>query len=248
MPVPWPAIAAIETECREPSVAPRKPWLVTSTMPPMPAEAEAPPDLLTPLDAECGFFRLARAPFQQVDAGHVGIEQIEIGKFAGEQRRIGEPGEFVLGRDAGHGDRALGQRIDAVALDVVRRDRRLAAADQHAQADIVAFGALQFFDRAVAHVDRQRDRAHRDRIGLVGAAAPCRGDEAGGEIGEGGLIEEGGHLRAGNRFMWMGVPRQAAMGQAEDVPVSAHVSTGNLSNCAGSRQPLVNHAGGATGL
>ena len=48
MPVPAPAIAAIDTECREPSVAPRKPWLVTSTMPPMPADAEAPPDLLTP--------------------------------------------------------------------------------------------------------------------------------------------------------------------------------------------------------
>ena len=33
---------------REPRYEPEKPWLVTSTMPPMPAEAEAPPDLVTP--------------------------------------------------------------------------------------------------------------------------------------------------------------------------------------------------------
>ena len=194
MPVPSPAIADIETEWREPSVAPRKPWLVTSTMPPMPAEAEAPPDLVTPLTPSAGFLGLARVPFQHVDARHVGIEQIEIGKVAGEQRRIGESGEFVLRRGARHGDGALGQRIDAVALDVVGRDRRLLVADQHAQADVVAFGALRFLDRAVAHVDRQRHRAHRDRIGLVGAGAPRRGDEAVGEIGEGGLIEERGHL------------------------------------------------------
>ena len=30
---------------------PEKPWLVSSTMPPMPAEAEAPPDLVTPFTA-----------------------------------------------------------------------------------------------------------------------------------------------------------------------------------------------------
>ena len=108
MPVPAPAIAAIDTECREPSVAPRKPWLVTSTMPPMPAEAEAPPDLLTPRtpSAAASAWRARRSRTSTLR--HVGIEQIEIGKLAGEQSRIGKPGELVLRRGARHGDGALG--------------------------------------------------------------------------------------------------------------------------------------------
>ena len=104
---------------------------------------------------------------------------------------IGEAGEFVLGRRARHGDRALGKRIEPPsALDVVGRDRRLLVADDDAQADIVAFGALRFLDRAVAHVDRQRHRAHGDGVGLIGAGAARGGNEPFGKIGEGGLIEE----------------------------------------------------------
>jgi hypothetical protein len=68
-------------------------------------------------------------------------------------------------------------------------------ADQDPQADIVAFGALRFLDRAVAHIDRQRDRAHGDGIGLLGAGAARGGDQALGEIGQCGLIEERGHWR-----------------------------------------------------
>ena len=60
---------------------------------------------------------------------------------------------------------------DAVAADIVGRDHRLALADQHAQADIVAFGALGFLDAAVAHLDALRDAAHRDRVGGIGAGA-----------------------------------------------------------------------------
>ncbi len=92
-------------------------------MPPMPAEAEAPPDLVMPADAEPGRFGLPRALFQHVDRGHVGIEQIEIGKGLRQQRRIGEAGELVLGRGARHGDGALGQpstpspRISLVEID-----------------------------------------------------------------------------------------------------------------------------------
>ncbi len=63
-------------------------------------------------------------------------------------------------------------------------------ADQDAQADVVALGALQFLDRAVAHLDRQRHRAHGNGVGLARAGAARGGDEAVGKIGEGGLIEE----------------------------------------------------------
>ena len=122
-------------------------------------------------DAERCRLRLLRALFQHVDRRHVGIEQIEIGKCTRQQSRIREAGEFVVGRRPRHGDGALGQRVETIGPQIVGRDRRLLVADQHAQTDIVAFGALQDLDRAVTHVDRQRDRTHGDGIGGVGAGA-----------------------------------------------------------------------------
>ena len=67
---------------------------------------------------------------------------------------------------------------------------RLPAADEDAQPEIVAFGALRLLDGAFAHVDRERYRAHRKSVGLIGARAPRGGDETLGEIGDGGLIEK----------------------------------------------------------
>ena len=84
---------------------------------------------------------------------------------------IGKADIFVVGRDARHRDRALGQFRNAIASDVVGRDHGLALPDQHAQADIVAFGALGFLDAAVAHFDALGDAAHRDRVGRIGAGA-----------------------------------------------------------------------------
>src|SRR5258708_26482987 len=51
MPVPSPEIAVIEMPWLERKYEPWKPVEVTSTMPPIPLEADAPPDLLTPLTA-----------------------------------------------------------------------------------------------------------------------------------------------------------------------------------------------------
>ena len=84
----------------------------------------------------------------------------------------------------------------AVAVEIVGRDHRLLPADQHAQAQIVAFGALRFLDRAVAHLDRQRHAAHGDRVGRIGAGALGGGDEPFGDIGKGGLVEERWHWLA----------------------------------------------------
>ncbi len=96
--------------------APGKPWLVTSTMPPMPAEAEAPPDLLTPATpSPAASARRARASSTSTP-GMSGSSRSRSGKLLAEQRRIGKPGELVLGRGARHGDGALRQRIEAVAL------------------------------------------------------------------------------------------------------------------------------------
>ena len=66
-------------------------------------------------------------------------------------------------------------------------------ADEHAQAEIVAFRALGFLDRAVAHFDDERHRAHGDRVGVVGAGLARGAHQAFGEVSQGGLIEERGH-------------------------------------------------------
>ena len=153
------------------------------------------------LDRECGGFRFAGAAFELGGRGHLGIEQIEIGKIARQQRRIGETDIFVVGRDPRHRDRALGELGDAIAADVVGRDHRLALSDQHAQSDIVAFRAFGFLDASVAHLDALRNAAHRDRVGGIRAGAFGRLDQALRQRAERGLIEQvgGGGFRGKRR-------------------------------------------------
>ena len=136
--------------------------------------------------------RFLRAALELGDVGNDGIEQIELGKVVREQRGIGEADIFVVGRDARHRHRAFGQPRNAVAADVVGRDHRLAPADQHPQADIVALGALGFLDTAVTHLDALRDAAHGDRIGGVRAGAPGGLDQALGQRRQRRLIEQSG--------------------------------------------------------
>ena len=156
----------------------------------MPAEAEAPPDLATPLTASPAASAARALCFELGDRRQIVIDQIEIGKIVRQQCRVGEPGIFVFRRRARHRHRALGQRRAAVACHVVGRHHRLAFADQHAQAEIVAFGALALFHRAVAHLDRQRHSAHRHRVGGVGAARERGLHQPLGAVGEGGLVEQ----------------------------------------------------------
>ena len=133
-----------------------------------------------------------------------GSSRSRSAKFARQQRRIGEADIFVVGRDARHGDRALGQFRDAIAADVVGRDHGLALSDQHAQADIVAFGALGFLDAAVAHFDALRNAAHRDRVGGVRAGALGGLDQALRQRRERRLVEQiggrGSRMKAAMRL------------------------------------------------
>ena len=163
-------------------------------MPPMPLEADAPPDLVTPLTASARGFGFAGAALEFGRRGNLAVEQIEIGELARQQRGIGETDIFVVGRDAGHRDRPLGEFCDAIAGDIVGRDHRLALPDQHAQSDIVAFGALGFLDPAIAHFDALRDAAHRNRVGGVRARALGGLDQALRQRRERRLIEQIGGL------------------------------------------------------
>ncbi len=165
----------------------------------MPADADAPPDLLTPFTARPAASASRARRFERRDRRDVGIDQIEIGTIADQQGRIGKAGETVVGRHPRHRHRALGEARDAGARQIVGRDDGLFAPDEDAQAEIVAFGALGFLDRAVADLDRKRDGTHGHRVGGVGARRARRRDQALGDIGQGGLIEQEGHCRNGFR-------------------------------------------------
>ena len=154
------------------------------------------------LDREASRFGFAGPALQFGRGRNLAVEQIEIGKLMRQQRGIGEADELVVGRDPRHRHRALGQFGDAVAGDVVGRDHRLALADQHAQTDIVAFGALGFLDPPVTHLDALRDAAHRDRVGRIGAGALGGLDQTLRQGRKRGLIEQVGIRRwAGKRLI-----------------------------------------------
>jgi hypothetical protein len=70
-------------------------------------------------DGKTCSFRLGGAFFQNLDRGHVGIEQIQLGEFVREQLRVGQSGIRIVGRGARHGDGTLRQRIEAATLQVV---------------------------------------------------------------------------------------------------------------------------------
>ena len=192
----------------------------------MPADADAPPDLVTPLTARPACSASRAICFELLHARQIAVDQIEIGKGLGQLRFVGEPGIFVFGRDARHRHRALGQYLGAVARHVVGRDHRLAAADQHAQAEIVAFRAFAFLDLAVAHLDRLRQPAHRDRVGGIGAGGQRRLDQPLGPVGEGGLVEQGvGGCEHGGAFVdsgFRGYFRKAASARPNSPGTGRH--------------------------
>ena len=142
------------------------------------------------LDRKARDFRRARHGFEVGDLRQLRIEQIEIGKGLCKLAWIGEAGELVGRRHFRHRHRALGERSDAVAGNIVGRDHRLLLPDQHAQADIVAFRALGFLDRSFAHFDRLRHAAGGDGVGGVSAGAARGFDQPFGQFGQGGLVEE----------------------------------------------------------
>ncbi len=141
------------------------------------------------LDRTCGLLSAAREFFKTADRRQLRIEQIEIGKCFRQQVRIGETGKRIFRRDARHRHRALSEHID-IGRDVVGGHHRLTRADENAQAKIVTFRALALLDAAVAHIDRQRHAAHRDRIGAVGTGPlRCRNEPLR-EIAQRRLIEQ----------------------------------------------------------
>jgi hypothetical protein len=75
---------------------------------------------------------------------------------------------------------------------IVGRDHRLALADEHPQADVVAFGALGLLDAPVTHLDALRDAAHCDRIRRVRTGTFGGLDQPLGQRRERRLVEQAG--------------------------------------------------------
>src|SRR5262249_52801891 len=124
--------------------------------------------------------------------GSSGSTRSRSGNVFASRARSARPANGSSGATR-HRDGALGERGDPVLGKIVGRDHRLAMPHQHPQAEIVGFRALALLDRALPHLDRERGRAHRNRIGGVGAGAPRGFDAPVGECDEGRLIEQGGH-------------------------------------------------------
>ena len=90
----------------------------------------------------------------------------------------------------------------------------------------------RFLDRAVAHLDRERHRAHRHRVGGVGAGGARGLDQPLGALGQRGLVEQGG----GGASMAHSDPR-CSRWRLE----TRAASTAIPNNLRGARQRLVNH-------
>ena len=144
------------------------------------------------LDGEAGGLRLAGPPFQFRRRRNLRIQQIEVGKIPRQQRRIREADILIVRRNARHRHRTLGKPGDTVAAHIVGRNHRLPLSYQHAQSDVVAFGALGFLDAPVAHFNALRNTAHRNRVGGIRACASRGLHEALRQRAEGGLIEQAG--------------------------------------------------------
>ena len=176
-------------------------------MPPMPVEADAPPDLVTPLHRQRGGFRLMGAALEFRRRRHgAGRADRDRGNRARTAPGSASPTYLSSGATRAIATARSASVCDAVAADVVGGDHRLAPSDQHAQADIVAFGALGFLDAAVADLDALRNAAHRDRVGGIGAGALGGLDQALRQCAKRRLIEQVG----GRRFLRK---REAADGE-----------------------------------
>lgn len=94
------------------------------------------------------------------------VEQIEIGQVARDLGRIGETREGIGRCGAGHRHRARDEFGDRAGRPVGRGHDRLLAADEDAQAQILALGAFQLLELAQAQT-RAISRACRSAFAFV---------------------------------------------------------------------------------
>ena len=174
---------------------PRKPLLVASTMPPMPAEADAPSDLLTPLTARPAASAALARSSRTVTAGRSGSSRSRSGKLLASSSASARPANASSGATFAMATRALREFVD-IGGDVVGRHHRLAPADK-TRSPTSSLSERSDTSTAPSRTSTaERHRTHRHRVGAVGAGAARGLHQAFGKIVERGLIEKRRHRRS----------------------------------------------------
>jgi hypothetical protein len=113
-----------------------------------------------------GLRRLAR---ERLGVGLHAIVQIERRQLAGDLIGVGKPDVRILRDRFRDGDRMLDQLGEPRRGEVAGGDDRLAPADEHAKAQIAAFGALDVLELAQAPGRRLAAALDQQHIGGIGA-------------------------------------------------------------------------------
>ena len=144
------------------------------------------------LHGKGGCLRLAGALGERFGVDLYGVEQLEIGKLAGQFVRGHEACKRVFRGDAGHGDGALGK--GRALAEVVGGDAGDPVAAEHAQGDVVGLRALALLQLALAHLDAERDAGGGHHVGRVGACLEGGIDERAGLVHQPCLVNRVLHL------------------------------------------------------
>ena len=90
---------------------------------------------------------------------------------------LAQAGEAILRHHASHRDSLGRELLETLGIGAGGRDDGAAPAGEHAQPDIVMFGALQLLGPALSHLHAKRGAADQHRVGRIGAAAPGQGEQ-----------------------------------------------------------------------
>ena len=198
-------------------------------MPPMPAEAEAPPDLVTPLTASPACFGRARHRFELRDASAGrGSIRSRSGKSCASSASSASPAYLSSGATRAIATaRSASAALPSPAMSLVETTAwRLPTSTRRPRSSPSARSL--FLDRAVAHLDRQRHRRappprRRHRRRRARAALTSRSARS-------------------VRAVWSNKDEAGArMRRLSDGPKTGFVATADCEHFAQARQDLVNH-------
>ncbi len=139
-------------------------------------------------DRERRFLGRLGARDQRLGGRLLGIASVEIGEFPRDLAWLGNAAIGILRHDTRHRDGALDQRAQRLRRAIVRRDDRLALAEEDAQAEIVTLGALELLGLAETLGMGDGGAFDEHRIGGVGAGAASARDDIGEKVERVGFL------------------------------------------------------------
>ena len=119
---------------------------------------------------------------ERVRLRFLAVVEIQDRIVAGDAIGLGEPGMRILGDRSRDRQRALDQPLQARPRAIARGHDRLPPADEHAQAEIGAFRALDILELAQAPARRLAAALDQHGVGRIGAGASGPGQEIGQKV------------------------------------------------------------------